>query len=783
MAVNMKLGVDMGSFNSGINQAKAQLRTFDAALKNAESAFKATGDAESALATKMTALNGKFQTQKKMVEDYRKALEEMAKGGTDQSSAAYQKMQREMLLAESAMYDTQAAIDALNGSQEKAAGSADKLANNVNSIGKKMSLDQVISGINSITGGLEKAAGVAIRLGETIFDNIMTSAQWGDDIATQAMMAQMSVEDYQRVVNVAAKQGETSVNSLIKSWKRLKTNMAGDSKEVSDALDELGVSMYENVGGKYGNAGPLRDYMDVYWEIGEALLAMGEGADQERFAQTLLGRSWQESIPMFRMGREEYEKALAAEDVVREESVNNLAALNDQMKDVNQRFDTLKNEVISQFAPTLTTVGETVSGLLSELNSYLKTPEGQEMLDRMGTAVSGLFEDLGKIDPEQVTEGFVTVFTTVTDGIQWLVEKKDDVIAAMKGIVIGWGALKLTGGALEIAKLFEGITSLTGGGAASAGAAAGASWGAAFAAAVAKAAPWLVGAYALLSPAEGGNDSPFDNASGMMTNEGWRYFEEYAAGKIADAGWDEIINLVGERYGGLSDILGNPAAINAMARALYGDHSFVGVNPSAQPELYRQRINNELFDTLEGMGYEPKIEIVPSEEVAGVFKNDGAIELTVGDPTGRIKTPNGWKDPEVPVDPVVLDPEAAAAAISAAIGTVTIGVVPAIGVPTGATAGAGAESMNLEAAYRQYIYNRDRSNGRGFANGLPYVPRDGIYMLHKGETVNPAREVASRNYSSNLYVEKMIMNNGTDAQGLADKMAAEQRRTMSGFGS
>jgi len=42
---------------------------------------------------------------------------------------------------------------------------------------------------------------------------------------------------------------------------------------------------------------------------------------------------------------------------------------------------------------------------------------------------------------------------------------------------------------------------------------------------------------------------------------------------------------------------------------------------------------------------------------------------------------------------------------------------------------------------------------------------------------------ASRNFSSNLYVESMIMNNGTDADGLAAAMAAAQRRTLAGFGS
>ena len=70
------------------------------------------------------------------------------------------------------------------------------------------------------------------------------------------------------------------------------------------------------------------------------------------------------------------------------------------------------------------------------------------------------------------------------------------------------------------------------------------------------------------------------------------------------------------------------------------------------------------------------------------------------------------------------------------------------------------------------------------ANGLFRVPWDGYpAVLHKGEQVVPAREISSRSYNSNLYVESMIMNNGTDAEGLAAAMAAAQRRTMSGYGS
>ena len=72
----------------------------------------------------------------------------------------------------------------------------------------------------------------------------------------------------------------------------------------------------------------------------------------------------------------------------------------------------------------------------------------------------------------------------------------------------------------------------------------------------------------------------------------------------------------------------------------------------------------------------------------------------------------------------------------------------------------------------------------GFANGIYSVPYDGMLArLHKNERVVPAREVSSRNYSSNLYVESMYMNGGTDAAGLAAAMAAAQRRQMSGYGS
>ena len=795
---SVKIGVSgVSQFKQGMSDAQASVKALDAAIKMNEKSLKATGDAEAYMATQTNLLNEKLQQQRNIAKNAQQALEQMDQNGVKKSSKAYQDMQRQMIEAQSAAMDTEAQLNGLGTAASNTAEKTDKLATSLGGLNKKVSLQQVISAVDSITGAMEKAARKALDLGKAIWENITDTARYSDDVATQAMNLNMDVETYQRYKGVFDTIGEITVQEWQKAKLKVQKAINDPTQDQTDILNLLGIKTHATSPGKYGEVqGAAREFEEVFWEIGEVLrqeVASGELTQDlaDTYANAIFGRGFSGLNSLFDLGKEGFAAALKDQAAASEEAIKKNAELNDKLLKLNNDFKALETEVTGALAPALSGAADALSGLMGNILEYLQTPEGQKMLEDLSTAVTGLLENLGSIDPEAVTQGFVDVFTKITDGVSWLVKNWPEVVNALSLIVAGWAGLELTGGALRIAELFSGIAGLAGGAAAEAGAAAGASWGAAFANAVAAAAPWLVGAYALLNPAEAADDSFFNNKTGQLTDEGWKQFEAYAkgkaAGKIIDQGWDDIINLVGDRYGGLSDILGNTAAINAMARALYGDHSFPGIDPMAQPEAYMQRINNELFDTLEGMGYEPKIEIVPSEEVAGLFKNDGAIEVTVGDPTGRRWTPKGWIEPEVPVEPEVADPEAAAAAISAAIGTVTIGVVPAIGMPSGAAAGALAGGANLEAAYRQYIYNQDRSNGTGriYANGIYSVPFDGMFaVLHKNERVVPARAMSgSRMFNSNLYIENMNMNNGQDADGLAARIAAANKRTMSGFGS
>ena len=286
-------------------------------------------------------------------------------------------------------------------------------------------------------------------------------------------------------------------------------------------------------------------------------------------------------------------------------------------------------------------------------------------------------------------------------------------------------------------KLVDGLRGLKAGEAAAAGEAAGRAWGSGFAAAVAKAAPWLIGLYTLLNPASGSDalgDNTLIDENGNLTAEAQQYgFVKDKTGEIVQDR-TQIINDAAQK-----------------AWDLYRSNQ---LTQAGMEELRSAVLNDNLFNDL-----------IKQFSAARAANPENWKSLEDLDLTEWLK---GIEPPKVPVDPEA--PADAGQKLSEEIGTVT---VPVVLVPS-----LGGESVNKTQQRR-----RNANSPFGFANGLPNVPFDGWYFLHQNEQVVPAREVASRNFSSNMYVEKMIMNNGQDAEGRASRIAAENQRVMSGFGS
>jgi hypothetical protein len=181
-----------------------------------------------------------------------------------------------------------------------------------------------------------------------------------------------------------------------------------------------------------------------------------------------------------------------------------------------------------------------------------------------------------------------------------------------------------------------------------------------------------------------------------------------------------------------------------------------------------------------------RLEMVGSHfgDLASILGNEQALQLVADvslsdeDIIKKLQDEIGL----VPISGAVALPENQAALLSQAVGTVEINGVMHMVDENGNNVGVyleGGEPTDHVRKPGNYV------KLPGFnANGLWSVPFDGYTaVLHKGERIQPAREVSSRTFSSNLYVENMNMSGGMTADALAAAIASRNSRIMAGYGS
>ena len=761
---NAKLDIDIAGFQNSINTAKGILKGLNAEMKNADAEFKATGNAEKALADKTKALNSQLQVQKGIADQAQQALKAMEDAGIKPTDQAYQKLYATMMNANAGMNEAQAALNSLSSGEKQAAQEANNLSQGVQSIGKKMSLEQVISGIDRITGAMENAAKKAIRFGEEIWKNIMDSAQLSDDILTQAGMLDMTPEMYQRYKGVFDTIGEITITEWAAAKRKVEKVMTDPSNDQIDVLRALG--FVRDVSTPYGSA-EVTDLADnweqVFWDAATKLKSKVESGEitsemADVYGEALFGKKYSSLKNLINLGQEAFTAALGEQNVASDEALEKNAALNDAVINLQNSFKSLEQEVTSAMAPALTDAATAIDGVLGKILEYLKTEEGQAMLQKLGNAISGLFGDLSKIDPEKVVSGFVEVFTKVTGGIQWLVDNAETAKGILAAVVGAWGAITIGENVLKVYKLVDGIAGLSAADAAAAGTSAGSSWAGAFATAAMKAAPFLVFLYTLLNPGSTANDqidTLFDEETGQLTE----------AGKEAGLTEQDVVDIINTQNA-IKDAktwtLESTGLTEKQLSALEGFWTYymqVRGNPNAsdvikgQYEKYWDLLNGGLFE-----GQEQQLTAYLAK-MGEYFTAGGRGNLD----WSFFNIGKDGKPIEVPVELVV---KTSAEAVAAQIGTVPINAV-----------------LNLS-GFAAGVMSGILAGLPHFANGTPFVQADNtLALLHKGERVLTANQNRHYTYNSNNYFGNVNLNNGQDIEALCNSIDRHNRRQRSGYGS
>ena len=138
----------------------------------------------------------------------------------------------------------------------------------------------------------------------------------------------------------------------------------------------------------------------AFWKAGEAIQGMTDEFEREEAAQKIFGRGWKELIPLFSAGQEEYNRQLAETDVLTNAQVEALGKADDSFKQIQQQVELMKNQFWAENADK------------------------------------------------------------ITELLQWIIDNKEGVVAAIGAIGVAFGGLKLAEMALNVTKVVEGFRNL-----------------------------------------------------------------------------------------------------------------------------------------------------------------------------------------------------------------------------------------------------------------------------------------------------------------------------------
>ena len=450
--VNVKMGVTgVQQFKQNMNTAKNSVKTLDQALALNEKQFKQTGNAEEYMKQKTELLQVKLKEQKSIVSQAQKALEQMKKQGVDKASASFQSMQQTLLKAQGELIDTETELKNVGTSAKGASGNVDSMNKGLKQIGDQVSFENVINGIDRITGGLEKAAQKAAELGRKLVAAVLGAGSDADDILTAANYFDMSPDEYQRALKTSALI-DTDVDTIVRSRQKLATVIGNGTG--NDVFSALGIS----------TEGRHDDLEGIFWDVGDALMNMTDDVERETYAQKMFGKSWRELIPLFSAGRQKYEQVNSSWSVATDEQLQSLGAMDDEYQRLQGEWATFQLQMASALSGPMTQILTVLSGLMEQFNTYLQSENGQEMLTAIGDALSGLITDLATIDPDQVMQGLKDILDKLIESLKWLADpgNQQTVTGGLKAIVGGWALLKLGGGALKLFELISGLKWLAG---------------------------------------------------------------------------------------------------------------------------------------------------------------------------------------------------------------------------------------------------------------------------------------------------------------------------------
>ncbi len=415
------IGADTSGFAEAVKQIDGNSRSLKRELSEINKGLKLDPENAELLALKMEALENAAKNaadKVKELADQEQAIKDAHASGA-LSDEQYREYERALASAraEAENFSSQARElgNSLNGSGEEARSFG-------NIISEAFGKDSLRESLEKIKSAAKEVIDVFKAIGSEIQSIVTETAAMGDDIDKNSQRLGMSRTAYQEWGYILSQNG-TDISVLQTSLRSL-TN-AIDSG--SDAFGKLGLSA-EKMRGMTGE--------EQFTAVVTALQSMDDETERNIVANDLLGRSYQQLIPLLNQDAGSVEilrqRAHDTNQILGNEGVNAAVNYTDAMDTLTRSVTGFKNDFGAEILPGITLVINGITDLISGIDG------GEEKIkEGVDSFFDGLENALPKVED---------LLGTLSDAMG---EKAPEIVAA--------AALKITEGLPKIANAVGGM--------------------------------------------------------------------------------------------------------------------------------------------------------------------------------------------------------------------------------------------------------------------------------------------------------------------------------------
>ncbi|MBR3332729.1 MAG: hypothetical protein IKG23_00395 [Clostridia bacterium] len=275
-----------------------------------------------------------------------------------------------------------------------------------------------------------------------IYDAASATAAYGDNIDKMSQKIGLSTDAYQEWDFIAQHSG-TSMESLKTSMVKLSTAAANGS----DAFQKLGISAED---------AQSMSREELWNKTVMALTSVEDETERARIAQELFGKGATEMGALLNTSAADIEAMRQqAHDlgiVMSEEDVKASAAFQDSLQNMTQSFDGLKNRMLAEFLPGITTV---MDGL-----TQIFAGDSAKGVGLIKEGISKISERIKEVLPTLIETGgeiLKAILGAISDSLPTIVPLASDILTTLGGAIVTALPTLFTAGADIIVNLVGSI--------------------------------------------------------------------------------------------------------------------------------------------------------------------------------------------------------------------------------------------------------------------------------------------------------------------------------------